>query len=126
MSFGPPYWPRAAPASTFGLPHSAIRIPQSNDHKEIISHGWNTDGKERGLVELAPPNYRPSAGPVGRGSRRAPASAPSAFRVPHSAFRIRMASPSALCNQKLDPGRCVSITASNASTYQMSHSDIFD
>jgi hypothetical protein len=64
----------------------------------------------------------------------------SAFRIPHSAFRIphldssafcilpslRRASPSATYNQNLDPKRCVSVTASNASTYQISHSERFD
>src|SRR5712692_3333954 len=37
-----------------------------------------------------------------------------------------MASCSAPCNQNLDPERCVSITASNATTYQISHSEKFD
>src|SRR6266853_5609085 len=36
------------------------------------------------------------------------------------------ASPSAPCNQNPDPKRRVSITASNASTYQMYHRDTFD
>src|SRR5712692_1009030 len=54
----------------------------------------------------------------------------SEFCILHSAFSILpslcRASPSASYNQNLDPKRCVSITDSNASTYQMYHSDTFD
>src|SRR5712692_12128972 len=38
---------------------------------------------------------------------------------------LRRASPSAPCNENLDLGRCVSIAAYDASTYQMYHSDTF-
>src|SRR6266581_2884434 len=48
---------------------------------------------------------------------------PSAFCLLPSLCR---ASPSAPCNQNLDPERCVSITTSIASTYQISHSERFD
>src|SRR6266849_2513763 len=49
------------------------------------------------------------------------------LRIVHSAFcllpSLCSASPSAPCNQNLDPERCVSVTGSGAMSYQMYHSE---